>query len=394
MSKPLWKRALLPLGLLVLAIVISLVLFNQRRPPAQQESPSSTLLVEVIDAYPQTIRYAVQSQGNVVPVNQTLLSARVSGTIASVSETFVVGGMVKKGDVLLVLESDDFVTDVKLAEAELARAEAALLEEIARGKVAETEWRSVKSGVPPELGLRKPQRAREEANVAAARANVERAQRNLERTLVRAPFNALITQKNVDVGQFINVGATLATLFSTDKAQIRLPLTDSDLPYLYDDITRNEVVLTTSSSSNRAEWKARFVRTEGVLDSGKRVLYAIAEIEDPYNLLQDRTVAPLRFGQFAIASIAGKETSNIFKLPRSALGSRNDILLMTSEQTLDIRSVVVERRTSEFLYISDGLNVGEKVVISPVPNPYKGMPVRTSSSYATSPLTSVEQGNE
>ena len=89
---------------------------------------------------------------------------------------------------LATLEQDDYRTDLKLAEAELAQAQAALQEEIARGKVAEQEWRSVSSVAPPELGLRKPQLAKEQANVKAAEAKLERAKTQLSKNANYSPL--------------------------------------------------------------------------------------------------------------------------------------------------------------------------------------------------------------
>jgi len=104
----------------------------------------------------------------VQPRNQTMLSAQVSGRIIRVADNFIEGGFFDKGDVLVEIEAVDYETDLLLAQAELAQAQASLDEEIARGQVAEKEWSSFNSGTPPELGLRKPQLAREQALVKAA----------------------------------------------------------------------------------------------------------------------------------------------------------------------------------------------------------------------------------
>ena len=50
--------------------------------------------------------------------------------------------------------------------------------------------------------------------------------------MIRAPYDGLVRQKIADVGQYVNVGSHLATTFAIDIAEVRLPVTRSDLQYL------------------------------------------------------------------------------------------------------------------------------------------------------------------
>ena len=228
------RKSGLPIIILLAAVVVMVVLIMNKPKPEIKEVEEKAFLVDVMPVEITDITYTVRSQGTVVPKVQSALTSQVSGIIESVSDVFVTGGMFQAGDILVTLEQADRKTELKLAQAELARAEAAYELELARGKVAEEEWRSVgrSASATPELGLRKPQLDSEKANLKAAQANFERAQRNLERTVIRAPYNGMITQKNVDIGQFVNTGMVLAQLANTDVAEVRLPLTDSDLAYL------------------------------------------------------------------------------------------------------------------------------------------------------------------
>ena len=67
------------------------------------------------------------------------------------------------------------------------------------------------------------------AALATARAELVRARRNLERTYIRLPYDGLVRQKSADLGQFVSPGTKLGVTFSTEVAEIRLPLTDQDL---------------------------------------------------------------------------------------------------------------------------------------------------------------------
>ncbi|GFD81837.1 RND superfamily efflux pump MFP component [Tenacibaculum sp. KUL118] len=368
----------IPLFIVLIAFVAAAVMIKSRKPPEQVPVEIPAFLVDAKEVNSEQVSFIVKSQGNVVPRNKTTLSAQVSGQVVSLSDVFIAGGTFEKGDVLATLEQDDYRTDLKLAEAELAQAKAALQEEIARGKVAEQEWRSVSSVAPPELGLRKPQLAKEQANVKASEAKLERAKRNLERTKITAPYNGIVVERNIDLGQFVAAGTMLGTVYSTDTAEVRLPIPDSDLMFV--DIAGQSsdsapVFLSASVGGIKRTWQGKLVRSEGILDTNSRVVYAIVEVQDPYNLKSSHG-APLRFGQFVEAEITSRQNEALIVLPRSILRLDNTVLTVNDNRKIDIKSVEVARTTAKEVFIRSGLEAGDLVVNSAVPNPYNGMKVR------------------
>lgn len=368
----------LPLLIILVAIIAAAVMISSKKPPEQQEIEMPAFLVDAKPFHAEPVKFIVKSQGNVVPRNQTSLSAQVSGRVVSMSEAFIVGGIFKKGEVLLTLEQDDYKTELKLAEAELAQAQAALEEEIARGKVAAQEWRSVSNVAPPELGLRKPQLAKEKANVKAAEAKLERAKRNLARTEIRAPYNGIVVARNADLGQFIASGASVGTVYSTDTAEVRLPITDSDLMFVNigsQSEAQATVRLTATVGGIQRTWQGKLVRSEGVLDSGSRVIYAVVEVEDPYQF-NNPDLVPLRFGQFVEAEIMAQQERELIVLPRSVLRLDNTIVTVTDDRKLAIKPIEVARTTATKVFVSAGIEDNTLVVTSAVPNPYNGMKVR------------------
>ncbi|MEW9797026.1 efflux RND transporter periplasmic adaptor subunit [Alteromonas sp. CYL-A6] len=373
-------KAGLPLLILIGAIVVAAVMIKSRKPPEQKPVEEKAFLVSAEPVNSEQVQFTVESQGNVLPKHQTRLSSQVSGRVVWLNDQFVVGGMVRQGDVLAELEKADYETDVRLAEAELAQAKAALEEEIARGKVAQEEWRSVNSVVPPELGLRKPQLASQQASVKAAEAKLERARRNLERATIRAPYNAIIIERNIDVGQFVSVGANIGLLNGTDVAEVRLPITDSDLAFL--NVSANpesveNVRLTARVAGKVRTWQGRLARTEGVLDNTSRVVYAIVEVRDPYQReTSTNDSAILRFGQFVQAEIQGEKSQQLFVLPRNVVRLDGTVLSVTEDRVIDIKSVETIRTTPDKVFVASGLDEGDMVVLSAVPNPYSGMKVR------------------
>jgi RND family efflux transporter MFP subunit len=225
--------------------------------------------------------------------------------------------------------------------------------------------------------LRKPQLARDEANVKAATAQYERAQRNLQRTQIKAPYDGLVVSRNVDIGQFVSTATSLGTVYSTDIAEVRLPLTDSDLAFVSLDSGHPiPVKLSATIAGRLANWQGYVVRDEGVLDQKSRVVYAVVEVRDPYLRNAQRKGLPLRFGQFVKAEISGNNADNLVVLPRHTLRLDNSMIVITPDKKIAIRTVDVMRADERYVYIKGGLESTDMIALSAVPNPYDGMPVR------------------
>ena len=385
------KKIILPILILVGFIVLSVMLVaGLKKPPEKKDEPVKPLMVATDVVSKQDIHFQVVSQGTVKPKMNSMLVTEVNGRIIELADNFVAGGFFKKGDVILKVDPSDYQTAVKSAQANLARAEATLQEEKARAKVAENEWNSFMEGEAPELYLRKPQLARELANVRSAQASLETAERDLRRTVVRAPFDAMKKQKNAELGQFVNRGANVGSIYGTEVAEIRLPLSDVDNAYI--DMPRPtnnhapvDVTLVAVVAGKVQKWQGNIVRTEGVVDDKSRVTYAVVELKDPYGLNAIVDIEPLVFGRFVRAQIKGRFAPDIAIIPRNVL-TREDQLLVVKDSKIEVRELNIARMDEDKVYVLDGLSVGEQYVTSSIPNPMNGMKVRTKADIEAEPV--------
>ena len=333
-------RYFLPLGLIVLAIVvvIGMAIMAGGKRPERQESGQAAVLVEAIAAEARSLNFIVQSQGTVRPRTQTNLVAQVSGIVVSVSNSFVAGGFFRAGEVLLEIDPSDYQTALKRAQAALASRQAKLAEEQSRSEQALKDWRNLgRAGAPPDLVIRKPQLADAKANVLAAEADIDKARRDLQRTKISVPYDGLLRERKVDIGQYVTPGTQLAVSFAVDTAEIRLPLAAADLAFL--DLPAStdteieeypEVSLTAEIGGVTKTWEAHLIRTEGVLDESSRVLYAVASVVDPYGFLGQGPREELRVGTFVRAAINGRYVNNVVVLPRYVRRNDNTVLVANS----------------------------------------------------------------
>ena len=366
------------------------------RPPAEMAEPVyAPVTVDVAEVVKQNLHIEVQAQGTVVPVQQTTILAEVKGRIIELADEFHVGGFVSGDDVLLRIDPRDYQTNLLHAQAALETAESALVQEKGRGQVALREWEklprnSQRSPEARDLYLRKPQLEEANARLLAARADLNTARDNLERTIIRAPYDALIKQKHTDLGQFVAAGTALADIFSVETAEVRLPIPQSKLDYLelpglegYEN--GSAIDLYTDVGGAIKHWPARLHRTEGVFDERSRALYTVARIDDPYGL-RNPDQLPLRMGTFVNANIEGRELKGVVALPRYILRAGSYVWVVDESMHLRNRQVTSLRTGGEKVYITAGLNEGDLVSLTSLDASFAGAQVKVLSSVPTDQL--------
>jgi len=378
-------KFVLPLLLIVgsVVVVVVMVAIAQSQRPDRRDEGQAALLVEAIPATVTSLNFKVASQGSVAPRTETTLVAEVAGQIVSVSPNFIAGGFFRAGETLLQIDPSDYQTGLLRAEATLAARKAQLADQQARSEQALKDWRNLgREGEPSDLVLRKPQLAEAQAAVQAAEAEFKQAQRNLERTRIRVPYDGLVRSKGVDVGQYVGPGTPLGVTFAIDRAEIRLPLSGDDLAYLelpsatrLDADHRVPVTLTAEGDGVSGRWQAEIVRTEGVVDAASRVIYAVAEVVDPYGVLGVSEQAELKMGTFVRAEIEGRRANNVVILPRAVLQPNDSVLVANADRELEIRPVTVVRAEPRSVYIGAGLADGELVITTPLDAPIPGTQV-------------------
>jgi hypothetical protein len=143
--------------------------------------------------------------------------------------------------------------------------------------------------------------------------------------------------------------------------------------------------LTNEVGGTVKHWTAHLHRTEGVYDERSRVLYAVARIEDPYGLRHpDRE--PLLIGTFVNATIAGRELSDVIPLPRYVLRAGNNLWVIDADNRLRNREVTLLRTGGDLVYVSAGLDNGERVALTVVDSSLDGAKVTIQSSAPSNQL--------
>ncbi len=378
------------LPLLVLGGAAAWLMHSLANMPAPNSRPPAFVppLVRVVTAQPEPVRVDVQASGTVEARTSVVVSSQVAGRVREVSPALRAGGFFAPGETLVAIEREDFEFTLVQRRAELARAEVQLMREQAEAEAALRAWRQVEGDrTPTALVAREPQLAEARALVASAQAQVNQAELNLARTAISLPFAGRIRRAMVDVGQYVMTGQALAEAYSTDVAEVRLPigaedLAFVDLPMLHEGDKEPsgaaELTLSADFAGRTHEWHGVIERTEGEVDRRTRQVTAVGRVEAPYAAGGKEDRPPLKVGMFVQGTIRGRTFADVVTLPRGALRPGDVVMVLDGENRLQFRRVDVLRTTRVSVLVRSGLAAGERICVSPLEAPVEGMVVRVA----------------
>ena len=375
-------KALLPLLALAVGATLATLIVASSEPPASQPAEAPVPLVRVVTVAPQTVQLRVRTQGTVVPRTESELIPQVSGPVVWISPALVSGGFFDQGEPLLRIDARDYEASLESARAALARR---LSEHDRATKEHARQLRLKGRDAASEAAFDDAENALHvaEASLRDARAALGKAQRDLARCELLAPFAGRVRSEQVDVGQFVNRGQSIARLYAIDFAEVRLPIPDDDLAFIdlplakraeLDEDRRPAVELSARFAGARRTWRGHVVRTEGEIDPRSRMVHAVARVEKPYEQAEGHP--PLAVGLFVDAEILGHRFEDVVVVPRSAVHAGDRIHVVDAADRLRIRPVEVLRREHDRVVVRSGLERGERVAVSRLAIPVEGMQVR------------------
>jgi len=317
------------------------------------------------------------SQGTVKARTIISLTPLVAGRVLHTTDHFLDGAFFHKGDTLVQLDRTDFLSQVVIAEAALARSQSALAQEKARAAQALRNWKDIGfNDKPNDLVLRIPQLKEARANVAAQQAALDRAKRNLQRTTITAPFDGRVRSCDTGPGQSVGTGSKLGEIYATDIAEVRLPLSARQLTQIHINELGDQAIPVTLkdalNKTNPTTWNATIKHVEGELDEVSRELYVIAEITDPFGIKSGKP--PIRINQPVIASIAANTHKNVILIDRKHIYGANDILLVEDGKLLRITINPIWTTADTLIVPAENL-AGKLLVTTRLSNPHSGTPV-------------------
>jgi RND family efflux transporter MFP subunit len=369
-----------------------------------EEKTHSAKIVQTIPLAPQTRSVAVSASGSVVPSRKVVIKPQVTGQVIWQSESITIGGHVKAGDELIRIDPKDY--ELALAEVQSNFEQARFEREVESGRqvIAKREWIELQSDLDMEevnksLVLREPHLRRAEALMEKARNDIEIAELQLSRTVITAPFNAMVIEESVEVGQLLNPGSDICELVGTDEFWIQVTLPFSKLKWVqFPEEGRPGAaaqVILDMGDGESVVWKGRIIRLLSDLDPLGRMARLVVSVMDPLDLRR-RSVSklPLLLGCFVKVKIEAGELEDTLTIPRAALREGNRIWVVGDDHVLKILQATVLWRETETVLISNNLEKGDLLIVSDLRAALPGMKVAPQPATAYPELvTGTSQEN-
>lgn len=329
------------------------------RPPAS--NGLATIAVQVTQPRRQNIERTTRLPGNIAPLYQTTLYAKVSGYLKWIG--FDKGDEVKEGTVLAIIDAPEVREQYEQAKADYA------IKKLTFERLSRV-WKE-----NPDVIAKQDVDVAEAAYIGAKHVLEQRAAM-LDYTKVRAPFSGTITARFVDPGAMIQVATNsetqaspLFTIMDISKVRVYFNVPQEDAALAK---PGREVAVTLRQQPGHA-FKGTIARTTGALDPATRTMLAEANLPNPDRLLQP--------GSFAEVEVSLVQHPNAIVIPPAALLIDNSGQAVFIVENGHAKKVSIETGIDDGMGIevTKGLKGTEQIVAVGQSQLTEGVPVTTAA---------------
>jgi RND family efflux transporter MFP subunit len=367
---------------------------------AAHEEQQALRRVEVTKVGRATGQSGLRLPGNIQPITEAPILARADGYLER--RLVDIGDRVRTGQTLAEIDAPELTDQVTQARATARQAQAALEQAIANDQQGKTDMelaritaqRSAqligKGAISRQdddqyqaqyqaklASLQSLEKAIDvqRANVGAAQSNVARLEKMQGYSVVQAPFDGVITLRNVDVGALVNSGSTL--LFRI--AQTDTLRTYVNVPQTWAGFIRpgQPAVLTVTNLPGR-QFTGHVARSASALDPSSRTL--LVEIQVPN---ADNALLPGMYAQVELSSVRSDPP---LLIPSDAMIVRADgpqVAVVRADRTVHVQKIEVGRDYGDRIEVLNGLNEGDTIVSNPGDAAVEGLKIEVIPGAAT-----------
>jgi RND family efflux transporter MFP subunit len=318
----------------------------------------------------QPVTRYLEATGNTAAVNSADLVARVSGFIQEIN--YQDGALVKKGALLFTIEPEPYRVKLDQAKAAEDGARSALKQaQTAFERQAELVGRQAATQANYDQAL--ATRDGSQSSLTQAEVNTRLAALNLEYAHVTAPFDGIVTARQVSVGQFVGSGASptlLATIIQHDPIYVNFNVSEQDVLRIRADMARRGL---TPDDLKKVPVEVGLQSETGYPHRGT-LDYASPSVNPSTGTLAVRAVLqnPSRVllpGYFVRVRVPLGEAQSALLVPDSAIGSDQGgryVLVVDKDNVVAQRKVAIGPLVDEKRVIDSGLNPQDGVVVAGV----------------------------
>jgi len=350
----------------------------------------------------KTITEVIPANGKIRPVVEVKISPDVSGEIIDLN--FKEGDLVKKGELIIKIKQDVYISMKERSEASLNSVKAQLTQQLAQFSLVEQTYRRSKTlfdqkaiseseyeNALSQYNVSKEQIKAAEFNVKSATAALKEAQENLIKTTIYAPMDGIISKMSVEKGERVvgtsqMAGTELLRIANFDHMEVLVDVNENDIIRIKQNDTASIEV---DAYPNR---KFTGVVTQ-IANSAKNIGSSVEQVTnfevkililpESYSDLIVNGKNPFRPGMSATASIQTDKKYNILTVPLQAITTRTDlkgdttkksklademleqVFVIKADNTLEVREITTGIQDISNIEVVKGLKEGDKVVTGP-----------------------------
>src|SRR5499427_2639420 len=316
----------------------------------------------------QSVTRYLEATGNTAAVNSADLVARVSGFIEGIN--YQDGALVQKGTPLFTIEPEPYKVKLEQAQAAEVGARSALKQaQAASERQAELVGRQAATQANYDQAL--ATRDGSQSTLTQAEANTRLAALNFEYAHVTAPFDGIVTARQVSAGQFVGTSPrVLATIIQLDPIYVNFNVSEQDVLRVRADMARRGL---TPEDLKKVPVEVGLQSETGYPHRGT-LDYASPSVNPSTGTLPVRAVFQnanrlLLPGYFVRVRVPVGEPQNALLVPDSAIGSDQGgryILVVDKDDVVEQRKVEIGPRVDELRVVESGLNPQDRVVVAGV----------------------------
>lgn len=374
-----WRSLLL----IVVALAAAAWIYKTGPVTTSKEPERPPKLVRTADLRPGRHRISVTADGIVIPARRAVLNAEVTGTVVWQHPALVPGGLLNEGEVLFRVDPTLAELTLRESAANLARIETSLRE--AERRLAEARALARERLIPDsELAALEAATHLEAADRSRAQATRDRSEELLARHAVRVPFNAVVQEESVEIGQRVDPGFAAATLVGTDAFWVQVALPLDRLPWVRLPSEgrpgAEAQVHLDLGEGQQAAYQGEVVQLLGDLEEAGRMTRVLIRIDDPLGRGAGVTRLPLLLGSYVRVAIDAGELDGVLAVDRTALREGGTLWLMDKGDALVIRPADVRWRQGETVLLGNSLQPGESIIVSDLRVALPGMRLQRQRS--------------
>jgi RND family efflux transporter MFP subunit len=337
---------------------------------AAHEAAAAPPLVDVITAQPVGAVQRLQLPGYTAAWHTSTIYARVNGYVA---KWFVdIGDRVRAGQVLALIETPDLDAELAAARAQLKAGQATVLVRKAETDFARTtheRWRDSPQGVVSEQEREEKKEAYDsavarqrsaEADAALAQAEVAKYLAMTQFKKVTAPYDGVITVRDIDIGNLVTAGSTSATTLlyvMTQNDPIRI-FVDAPQSAADDLINSNAAARIETSAGVTRDYDGKVTRTSQSLNPQARTLRVEMDIPNPKDEFVPGMYLKVSFGLPPRGHVQVPAAALLFR------ASGPQVARVDSSGRISFRSVTIGRDDGSVVELSSGIAPGDRVALN------------------------------